>query len=275
MLSERGITGERRGVVRLGWLIGSVFLLLSSWANAGRLDDVRAVKLLRVCAAVDLPSISYRGTEAGRLTGVSADLARELARDLGVQVKFVEVPFAKMPDQVLQNRCDLAIGVLGLTARGDRLRFTRPHLGGGLCAVVARENVRIKEWGDLDKKGVQIAVTKGSIAEIAARESLKNASLQVLENAADRAHEVEAHRTDALLTDCQESAQIQEGTSWGRQMTAPTGSLFRNVSYAWAMVPDDDRWYARVEYFLSEIRRDGRLRTAARRYGVERLALMN
>lgn len=256
-------------------LVMAVLLVISLGAYAGHLEDVRANRTLRVCLWPDQGSVSFRQPETGRVLGLEVDLARELARDLGAQVVVVDSSFAKFSDHLIQNRCDVALSSVGLmSGRSDKLRFTRPHMRGGVCAVVARENGRIKDWADLDKKAVVVLVTKGSLAEAAARESLKAASIQAVDNAADRATEVEAHRADALVTGCQEAMQMQENGSWAHQLMAPSGSLPRSLSYSWAMMADDNRWYARVEYFMSEVRRDGRLRTAARRYGLEALAVL-
>lgn len=260
---------------RLGIAVAALSAI-SFGAYAGHLEDVRASKTLRVCLWPDQSSVSFRQPETGRISGLEADLARELARDLGAQAVFVDSSFAKFADHLIQNRCDVALSSVGLASvRSDRLRFTRPHMRGGVCAVVSRENGRIKEWGDLDKKGAVVLATKGSLAEATARESLKAASIQVVDNAVDRGSDVETHRADALITGCQEAMQMQESGPWAHHLTAPAGSVPRGLFYTWAMVADDNRWYARVEYFMSEVRRDGRLRTAARRYGLEALAVFD
>jgi ABC-type amino acid transport substrate-binding protein len=254
----------------------AVLSVISIGAYAGHLEDVRANKTLRVCLWPDQLSVSYRQPETGRVSGLAVDLARELGRDLGAQVVFVDSSFARFSDHLIQNRCDVALSSVGLaSARSDRLRFTRPHMRGGVCAVVPRESGRVKDWGDLDRKGTVVLVTKGSLAEATARESLKAASIQSVDNATDHGAEVEAHRADALVTGCPEAMQMQESGQWGRQVVAPAGSVPRSLLYAWAMIADDNRWYARIEYFMSEVRRDGRLRTAARRYGLEALAIFD
>ncbi|HEX5394036.1 MAG TPA: ABC transporter substrate-binding protein [Rhodocyclaceae bacterium] len=258
-----------------GFVIAALSVICHA-AYAGHLEDVRANKVLRVCIWPEYSSVSYRQPGTGRVSGVNVDLARELARDLGVKVMFVESSFAKFPDHLALNRCDLAVSSVGLASvRADKLRFIRPHIRGGVCAVVSRENARIKDWGDLDKKGVVVEVTKGSLAEAVARESVKAASIQAVDGIAELGQDVEAHRADALFVECQEAQQMQEGSQWARQLVAPVGSIPRALSYAWAMVADDNHWYARIEYFMSEVRRDGRLRTAARRYGVEALAVLD
>jgi len=41
------------------------------------------------------------------------------------------------------------------------------------------------------------------------------------------------------------------------------------TSYAYAMQQGDDRWHARMEQFMADIKRDGRLLAAAKRHKLE------
>jgi hypothetical protein len=41
------------------------------------------------------------------------------------------------------------------------------------------------------------------------------------------------------------------------------------VNYAYAVAPGDDAWLARLDRFVSDARRDGRLMAAARRFKLE------
>ena len=58
---------------------------------------------------------------------------------------------------------------------------------------------------------------------------------------------------------------------WAR-LVSPT-STYHLTDYAAAMAYGDDHFHARVERFVSDIKRDGRLQTAAARYRLDAIAL--
>jgi len=256
----------------LGFVLGCTGIGHAGVAEPSHLDRIRASKQLRVCIWPDYYSVSYRNLKTGLVGGVDADLARELARDLGVEAKFVDSSFARLVDDISLDRCDIAMFAVGITpARAEKLRFTRPHLRSDVYAITSRSNKRIKEWGDIDRKGVVVAVTKGTLHESLMRERLKYATLLVVDSHFAREQEVEAGRADVFMTDYPYGRRMLELTDWARLISP--ADTYHVTPYAWAMQPGDDRWYARVEYFMSSIKKDGRLRTAARRYKLEPIVM--
>ena len=67
---------------RLGWLAIGLAALASSGANARPLDEVTAAKSLRVIAYYDNAPFSWEAD--GKAKGIDVDLARAIARELGV-----------------------------------------------------------------------------------------------------------------------------------------------------------------------------------------------
>jgi cyclohexadienyl dehydratase len=127
-----------------------------------RLDRVREARVLRVCIWPDYYSITYRNPKTQLLSGIDIDLAGELGKDLGVAVQFVDSSFAKLIDDVTQDRCDLAMFAVGITpARAEKLRFTRPYLASDIYAITTKTNRRIKDWDQIDRPGSVVAVAKG------------------------------------------------------------------------------------------------------------------
>ncbi len=232
------------------------------------LERIKASKTVRVCIWPDYYSITYRNPKTQQLSGVDIDMAYELGKDLGVTVRFVDSSFAKLIDDVTQDRCDIAMFAVGITPqRAEKLRFTRPHLASDIYAVTTKSNRRIKDWSDIDKPGSVVAVAKGTLHEPVMRERLKAAQLLVLDTPFAREQEVQSGRADVFMTDYPYSQRFLTNADWARLVSPP--STFHITPYAYAVKPGDDRWYARVELFVSEIKRDGRLVEAARRYKLD------
>ena len=239
-------------------------------ATTSRLERVLEAKTLRVCIWPDYYGITYRNPKTQQLIGIDIDLAQELAKDLGPQIKvqFVDSSFAKLIDDVTQDHCDIAMFAVGITAaRAEKLRFTQPHLQSDIYAITTQSNRRIKEWADIDKPGVVVAVAKGTYHEPVMREKLKNATLIAPATPFVREQEVESGRADVFMTDYPYSQRMLATTDWARLVTPP--STYHMTSYAYAMQQGDDRWHARMEQFMADIKRDGRLLAAAKRHKLE------
>lgn len=250
-------------------LLAGAFSLSASGADESaasrRLERIELSKVLRVCIWPDYYSITYRNPKTQQLSGIDIDMANELGKDLGVAVQFVDSSFAKLIDDVTQDRCDIAMFAVGITPlREQHLRFSRPHLASDIYAVTTKTNRRIKDWSDIDKPGSVVAVAKGTLHEPVMRERLKAAQLLVLDTPFAREQEVQSGRADVFITDFPYSQRFLTNAEWARLVSPP--SRYHVTPYAYAVKPGDDQWYARVELFVSDIKRDGRLLEAAKRY---------
>lgn len=254
-------------------LLAASLLPLQSSAQDGhinRLDRIKSAKVMRVCIWPDYYGITYRNPKTQQLTGIDIDMAHELGKDLAVAVQFVDSSFARLVDDVTQDRCDVAMFAIGITPlRAEKLRFTRPHLASDIYAVTTKTNRRIKVWDDIDKPGSVVAVAKGTLHEPVMKDKLKSAQLLVLDTPFAREQEVQSGRADVFMTDYPYSRRFLENADWARLVTP--SSIYHMTSYAYAMNPGDDVWHARLERFVSDIKRDGRLLAAARQHKLEPL----
>src|SRR6201994_5037617 len=60
---------------------------------SSRLNEITKSKKLRVCQFPLYYSISFRNPKTGVIEGIDADLAKELAKDLGAQLEIVASSF--------------------------------------------------------------------------------------------------------------------------------------------------------------------------------------
>lgn len=252
-------------------LASTIILTLPSTAqdlSASRLARIQASQVVRVCIWPDYYSITYRNPKTQQLSGIDIDLATELGKDLGAAVQFIDSSFAKLIDDVTQDRCDVAMFAIGITPlRSTKLRFTRPHLASDIYAITTKTNRRIKGWDDIDKPGSVVAVAKGTLHEPVMKEKLKSAQLLVLDTPFAREQEVQSGRADVFMTDYPYSQRFLANADWARLVSPP--SAYHVTPYAYATKPGDNVWHARLERFVSDIKRDGRLLTAAKRHQLD------
>jgi ABC-type amino acid transport substrate-binding protein len=235
---------------------------------ATHLDRIHAAHVVRVCIWPDYYGITYRNPKTQVLSGIDIDLANELGKDLQVAVQFIDSSFAKLIDDVTQDRCDVAMFAIGITpSRLEKLQFTKPHLASDIFAIGSKTNRRIKDWSDIDKAGTVVAVAKGTLHEPVMKARLKAAQLLVLDTPFAREQEVQSGRADVFMTDYPYSQRFMANADWARLIAPP--NIYHVTPYAYAVKPGDEAWLTRLETFVSDIKRDGRLMAAAKRHKLE------
>lgn len=262
---------SRRTPGFLALALAAAMLVTAGAAGAGeggRLQRIAAAGALRVCIWPDYYGITWRDPKTQQLSGIEIDMARELARELQVEARFVDSSFARLIEDVRGDRCDIAMFAIGVTAsRADKLRFAQPHLQSDIYAITTKANRRIRGWDDIDRPGVVVAVAKGTLHEPVMRDKLKAATLKVVDSPNAREQEVESGRADVFMTDYPYSRRMLDSADWAR-LVSPSGA-YHVTPYAYAMAPGDDAFHARIERFVADVKRDGRLLAAVTRYRLE------
>jgi cyclohexadienyl dehydratase len=238
----------------------------------GHLERIRASGVLRVCIWPDYYSITFRNPKSGELSGIDEALSAAFAKDLGVKVSYVDSSFPTFIPDLLADRCDVAMfGVGMLPERAAKIRFSQPYLRSDIYAVTTRTHPSIKSWDDIDRPGRVVAVQAGTFMEPVMRAWLKQADMISVRPPDTREREVQSGRADVFMTDYPYSRRVLDNADWARVMP-PEKPIFP-LSYAYAVAPGDDAWLARVDRFVADVKRDGRLLAAARANKLEAIVL--
>lgn len=232
------------------------------------LDRVRQEGEIRVCIWPEYYAITYRDTRTGTLEGIDIDLARELAKDLAVTVRFVDSSFKTLIADLTGDTCDVSMHGIGITAaRQEKLDFTQPHLISGIYAITTQTSPAVQSWADVDKPGIIVAAQAGTYMVEVMKASLKQASLSVVASPEAREQEVMSGRADAFVTDYPYSRKMLARHDWAKLLTPP--QPLAPTPYAYAINKGDPRWLATLNAFVTRIKQDGRLARAARDNGLE------
>ena len=112
--------------------------------------------------------------------GYEVDVARVIAKRLGVEVEFSRVNAATRIPLLAEDRIDLAIATMGHnTQRDGQVRFIRPHYYQSETTVVGPRNLAVAGWADIPERSVCGTVGNGSNAELVAH----NARLMLFDEA--------------------------------------------------------------------------------------------
>ena len=141
--------------------------------------DVAPTGTLRASFIAGNPVQGRVDAQTGATSGPSPDLARELARRLGVQVVIMPLPdAAAVLDSVTSGTVD--IGFLAVEAqRATQVDFSDPYLLMGSTYAVRADSAMGRST-DVDRVGVTIGAVTGQSQEIWVREHVKLARISAL-----------------------------------------------------------------------------------------------
>ncbi len=145
--------------------------------NSGMiLRDLAPKGVLRAAINFGNPVLAQPGVEGGSPRGVSIALARELARQLGIDVEFVLFDAAgKVVEALTRNAWDVAFLAID-PVRAAGIEFTAPYVVIEGTYIV-REGSPRRAITDFDQKGTKIAVGSGAAYDLFLTRTLKHASL--------------------------------------------------------------------------------------------------
>jgi ABC-type amino acid transport substrate-binding protein len=262
-----------QGLTQVMLCLGLLFGAFNAAAQTNRLEKVLQSKELRACIWPEYYSITYRNPKTRELSGIDIALTQELAKELGVKVRYIDSNFSQLFESLEQDRCDVASHAIGITAdRLNRLQFSQAYLKSGLFAVTQKNREGLQSWDSLDQPGRIIAVAAGTLMEGVMSQSLKKARLVRVQAPGTREQEVLSGRADAFMTDYPYSLRMIELTDWAAVIPAP--SYMPSTEYAYAFAKGDNSLLLRVDGFLSSVKKDGRLLQFAKQHNLDPIVVL-
>src|SRR5690625_5392330 len=192
--------GSRKAVIKC-LILCLIFILMAVWVvfsaqaqtrhTGSRLQLTQRRHDLHKCVWPEYYSISYRDPRTQKLGGLDIELARILAAELGVKLRFVDSSFSRWIPDLVKESCDVAMFAVGITPeRAEQIDFTEHHLVSDMIAITTKNNRSIQQWDDLDQPGHVLAVAKVTWNEAVMRERLQYAEVVAPDTAETRETEV-------------------------------------------------------------------------------------
>jgi polar amino acid transport system substrate-binding protein len=167
-----------KALVRLGCVLFLDFSGSNAMANDLQpvIADLAPSGRLRAAINFGNPVLAQRDPATGAPRGVSADLAQELGRRLGVPLEFVPFDAAgKVFEAIKTGAWDVAFLAID-PMRATEIDFTAPYVViEGTYLVPANSPLRTVD--EVDREGVRIAVGQGSAYELYLTRVVKHATL--------------------------------------------------------------------------------------------------
>lgn len=121
--------------------------------SADQLAQIKEKGTIVIAMEGDWAPWSYHDTETNEVIGYDADTAKEIAKQLGVEVEIVEAPWESLFAGLDSGRYDLVINGVEVTdERSEKYDFSEPYAYIHTALIVRSDNEEIQSFEDLAGK---------------------------------------------------------------------------------------------------------------------------
>jgi len=168
-------------------------------AQGGAVEQVLQRGVLRVGFSTFVPWAMQ--DKKGEFIGFEIDVARRLARDMGVNVQFEPTQWSGIIPALLSGKFDIIIGGMGIQPqRGLKVNFTIPYEYSGMSLVADKAKAGgFSSLADFNTPGVILAIRQGTTAVDAAKKYMPKAQLRLFDQEAQTIQEVLNGRAHAVV----------------------------------------------------------------------------
>lgn len=166
-------------------------------AQADTLDDIKKAGKVRIAIDLAIPPFGMTDDKM-QPAGSDVDLARLLAKDLGVQLEIVTTTGPTRIPMLQTNKADLVVSTLSITPeRAKVVDFSIPYADHP-SVVAGLTSATIKQMSDLD--GKKIGVVRGTTQDTDLTRQAKGAQLVRYEDDATMALAFASGQVDIIAT---------------------------------------------------------------------------
>ncbi len=192
----------------------------------------------------------------GNIIGFDVDLARLMAKSMGVKLTLVNTQWDGIIPALLTDKFDVLMGGMTITPqRNLQVNFTDPYIYIGQSVLMnPKHRETISSYSQLDDERYTIATKLGTTGDIAARRFMPKARIRSFESEADATIEVRSGRADAFVYD------LPYNVIYAARFADSVVHLhepFTREALGWAVRKGDPDFLNWLNNFLRQIRDEG------------------
>lgn len=194
----------------------------------------------------------------GRIVGFEIDLAREMAKAMGVKFVPVNMEFDGIIPALLTDKIDIITA--GMTVNQERnlqINFAEPFMVVGQTILLNKKlEGKIKSYKDLNKPEYTIVSKLGTTGEQAAKRFLPKAKYKSFDLETDAALEILNGKADAMIYDLPFNAIFMAEQGKGKLVFLDEPFTYEPLG--WGIRKGDPDFLNFLRNFLHQIKNDGR-----------------
>ena len=173
----------------------------SAPSSSAATEQILASGELRVGMSGNQPPFNMKN-RAGELIGMDVDLARALARMMGVEATLVTMPFNELLPALQKGEIDIVLsGVTMTTERNLKVAFAGPYFVSGKAALTKEPSLAAADEPADVNKPIRMSVLAGSTSEKFVKERLPEVTLVAVADYSEAVQRVLDDDVDAMIAD--------------------------------------------------------------------------
>jgi cyclohexadienyl dehydratase len=192
-----------------------VFLIAAFWAaisvpasaEGSRLNAILDRQALRVGTTGDYRPFTALDKQSGEYSGFDIDMARALAKSLGVSIAFTPTTWSGLAKGLADGDFDIAMGGVSVTL--DRQKtgfFSAPYMRDGKTPIArCADQEKFQTLAEIDRPGVKVIANPGGTNERFDRARLHAAEIVVYPDNLTIFDQLASGRADLMITDASET----------------------------------------------------------------------
>ncbi len=177
----------------------------SNKANASAtpvIDRIQQRGTLVVGMTGNMPPLNMTSKE-GELIGYEVDLARAMAKAMGVKAKLAVMPFAELLPALQTGKIDLIVSNMTITpGRNLKVAFVGPYFTSGKAFLTKRKTIALAdEAADIDARNTKLVALKGSTSQAFVETVLPEARLVTAKDYDEAVKMVLEDKVHAMVAD--------------------------------------------------------------------------
>ena len=142
-------------------------------------------------------------SKSGEIIGMDADIARMIAKGLGVRLEFKSMPFNDLLPAVENGKIDMILSSMTITPQRNRkLAFVGPYYMSGKGLLTKSKNLKNMQKPEaLNDSGISIAVLKDSTSQTFAEQTTSRAKIVKTESYDAAIGMLLVDKVDAVIAD--------------------------------------------------------------------------
>ena len=241
-------------------------LMLPDLTERGSLQAIRERGYILVGTAGDYQPMSYLDPDTGEYVGFDAELAEDLAEELGVVLVYVPTTWPTLMEDLSAGRFDAAIcGITITEARQEQALMSDGYLANGKTVLCRAEDAdKYTSLEAINRPEVRVMENPGGLNEKFAKENLPDATLIIHDVNQEIPGLIASGEADVMITEIMEAGYYVGQDS---RLAAPLiHEPFTSGQLGVLMPKDADELLEYVNGFLAEERAGGRLDELADEY---------
>lgn len=251
-------------------LIALTYLSLSfgsaEAAPASKLDQIIARGYILVGSTGDYKPMSYYNKATDKYEGFDVAMAEDLAKSLGVKVKWVHTTWPKLMQDTLDGKFDIAIcGISRNAARAQKAALSQGYVVNGKTVLMRSTDVaKYPTLASMDQSSVTVMVNPGGSNQKFANANFKHAKIVVHNQNAEIPGLVAKGKADIMIT---ETVEANKYIKEEPRLAAPlVNTPFTRSEFGILLQRGDQIFLNYINFWMDDVKLTGQMTQWEREY---------